>query len=444
MFSNSDILKDEHVIKFINSRNLRPNSVSVYKLSIKNYCNYTGLTPTQLINEADDEQDQGIKKKNRKIKTYLQGFIKHLNNQGRAANTIHSSFINIKSFYYEFDIDLPKVKCKVKEKEELLTIKDIPEKKHIKSALKYANIGYTAIIKLMMSSGMGSSEIRSLTLKDYIDAHKIRKYNISDFEKIITTLHEKEKEIPTWSIRRIKTGMPYITFSSPEANKAINEYLEDRNEKKPIIDINDFLFVSKNHKQIINRSFAQYFQRLNDSAGFGFYKSQRFFRGHALRKFFASTLHNNGMDYLDAEWLIGHRVKITTGTYIKPDIHRLKNDYVKMLPFLSLSEVGPVTLESPEFKELKNKYENESKAKEKEIKKLKTEKDLEIKFLREENEMIREENLKTKKLVEDFIKNTETNEEIRLLREENATIREENLKTKRLVEELMKTMGMKE
>jgi len=437
MFSNKDILNDEHMIKFINSRNLRPNSVRVYKIAIKNYCNYTGLTPSQLINEADEEQDKGIKKKNRKIKNYLQGFINHLNNKGRAANTINSSFTNIKSFYHEFDIDLPKVKCKIKDTEELLTIKDIPEKEHIKKALKYANLCYTAIIKLMMSSGMGSGEIRNLSLKDYIDAHGIRKYSISDFEKVIKKLQEKENEIPTWSIRRIKTGMPYITFSSLEANRAINEYLEDRNEKKPIMDINDFLFVSKIHKKISNRSFAQYFQRLNDNAGFGFYKNQRFFRGHALRKFFASTLHNNGMDYLDAEWLIGHRVKITTGTYIKPDINRLKNDYVKILPFLSLSEVGTVTLESPEFKELKDKYENESKAKDKEIKKLKTEKDHEIRLLKEENERIREENLKTKKLVEDFINNAGTDEEIKLLREENA-------KTKKLVEDLMKNIKMKE
>ncbi|WP_342457610.1 hypothetical protein [Methanobacterium sp.] len=30
-----------------------------------------------------------------------------------------------------------------------------------------------------------------------------------------------------WGIRCIKTGMPYITFSSPESNKAINDFLED-------------------------------------------------------------------------------------------------------------------------------------------------------------------------------------------------------------------------
>jgi len=98
----------------------------------------------------------------------------------------------------------------------------------------------------MMNSGMSSSEIRTLTLKDYLDSHKIRKYDLFNFEETIKKL--QEKEIPTWTIRRIKTRMPYITFSSPEANKAINDYLEDRNEKRPITDIDDYLFLSVNHK----------------------------------------------------------------------------------------------------------------------------------------------------------------------------------------------------
>lgn len=419
-----DILNDEHLIKFINSRNLK-------------------LTPSQFIKEADEEQDIGIKKKNRKIKTYLQNFINQMNKQGMAPNTINNSFSNIKTFYYEFEIDLPRVKCKIMDKEEVLTIKDIPEKKHIMRALKYANLCYKAIVKLMMSSDMGSGEIRALKLKDYLDAQGIKKYDLSNFDDLLKKLYEKKNEIPTWSIRRMKTGMPYITFSSPESNRAINEYLEDRNERNPIKNVNVYLFTSMNHK-ISVRSFTTYFQRLNDNAGYGFYKNCRFFRSHSLRKFFASTLHNKGIDYLDAEWLIGHRVKNTTGTYIKPDIYRQKNDYAKILPFLSLSEVNPITLESPEFKELKNSYENESKSKEekikiqeKEIKKLKAEKDREIKFLREENE-------KTKKLVEELINNTGTNDEIKLLREENARIIEENLKTKRLVEDLIKTMNSKD
>lgn len=114
----------------------------------------------------------------------------------------------------------------------------------------------------MMSSGMGSREVRTLTLKDYIDAHQIRKYDSSNIEDIINKLQEKENEIPTWSIRRIKTGMPYITFSSPEANRAINEYLEDRNEKMPIKESNTFLFVNANNKKTLKCYFYTVFSKI--------------------------------------------------------------------------------------------------------------------------------------------------------------------------------------
>ena len=64
------------------------------------------------------------------------------------------------------------------------------------------------------------------------------------------------------------------------------------------------------------------------------------------------------MDYLDAERLIGHKVPELAGIYIKPEISRLKREYLKVLSYLSLEPVETVTLESDEVKQLKNNYEN--------------------------------------------------------------------------------------
>jgi len=41
------------------------------------------------------------------------------------------------------------------DEDKLITIKDIPAKEDIKKVLKYANLRYNAIIKFMISSGMG-------------------------------------------------------------------------------------------------------------------------------------------------------------------------------------------------------------------------------------------------------------------------------------------------
>ena len=391
MFSENEIINDFHFKEFLQNRNLKPNSIINYTQALKSYSTYTELTPTELIEQAEQEEEERIRMKNRQIKKHILGFIQHQKNQGKSANTIINHITKVKTFYREFEIELPHIRCNIQKEQELITIKDIPTKDDIKKALKYANLKYKAIILLMMSSGMGSAEMRNLTIKDYIDAHKITNFDLKDKDQLISLLRKKENEVPTWSIRRIKTGMPYVTFSSPESCNAINDYIEDRVIEYPYENENDYLFESNGH-QIHPRVNAVYFSRLNDSVGFGKYGNQRFFRSHNLRKFFASTLKNNGFDNLDAEWLIGHKVKMVTDAYIKPDIYRLKKDYLDVLPFLSLEEIEKRTVESDEYKQLKEQYEKESKSRDEEIKKL------------------TEQNKLTMKLVEDLIKDMKSSE----------------------------------
>ena len=202
----------------------------------------------------------------------------------------------------------------------------------------------------MMSSGMGSSEIRELKIQDLITAFKLTENEALDIDELL----QKRNEIGTWSIRRYKTGMPYITFNSPESTNAIIDYLEDKSEKYEIKKEN-YLF-DHHSKKMKTRGFTTYFARLNDTCGFGYLGRQRFFRSHGLRKYFASTLKNNGMDTVDAEWLLGHKLPAVTGAYIKPDIYRLKKDYMDILPELCLEDMKTVTLESDEVKGLKQSF----------------------------------------------------------------------------------------
>ncbi len=131
------------------------------------------------------------------------------------------------SFKSDIKIGLKNTK-KPNQRESLI----IPTKDHIRRALKHANVKYQAIILLMSSSGMGSSDIRHLTIKDYLDSLEITKYDLSDEGGLIQLLRENESRIPTWTMRRLKTGMHYETFSSPESVQAINDYIAERIEKK--------------------------------------------------------------------------------------------------------------------------------------------------------------------------------------------------------------------
>ena len=355
-----NIKEDPHLIDFLENRHLKPASIDQYTRQLKQYCKFTKKTPTELIEEAEDEEEERIRMKNRKIKKYLQQYVQHLKAENKSPNYITNCMGTIKTFYREFEIELPHLRCNIHDEDKLITIKDIPTKEDIKKVLKYANLRYTAIIKLMMSSGMGQAEVRHLTIDDYLKAHEITNFDMSDIDGLMQLLQEKENNIPIWSIRRIKTGMPYITFSSPESNRAINAFLEDK-IRKETISKEDILFGFEGNVMKA-KSVSMYFSRLNDTAGFGWYGRQRFFRSHSLRKFFASTLKNNGFDSLDSEWLIGHKVSKMTEAYIKPDIYRLKKDYLDVLPYLSIEKIKTVTIESDEVKGIKDELQKEREA----------------------------------------------------------------------------------
>jgi len=396
-----NIKNDPHLIEYLQVQNTRKTTKEIYVKRLKVYCKFTGKTPTQLIEEAEEDEENSIRMKKRRIKKYLINFLAYLREENRSPNYITNLIATIKSFYGEFEIELPRIRCNIRSQEELITTEDIISKKHIRQALKYCNIKYKAIILLMSSSGMGSSEMRHLTFKDFIASQNVPVKDTFDTLDIIKLLDEKRNEIGTWSIRRFKTGMPYITFNSPESTAAIIDYIHYRLENKKLFkSLDDLLFEANGH-QIAQRSISAYFERLNDRCGFGFLGRQRFFRSHGLRKFFASTLKNQGMDTVDAEWLIGHKLPNVTGAYIKPDIYRLKKEYTDILPFLSLSDVETVTIESDAVKEIKETHK------------------MEIQGIKEEQEQMKEMILKTKNLHDFFAVDKETQERYRKWKESN-------------------------
>ena len=293
----------------------------------------------------------------------------------------------VKSVYREFEIELPRIRLKNDEDEVLITTDDIIKKEHIIKAIKHCNLKYKAIIILMMSSGMGSAEIRHLTFKDFLDGLDLSDFNSFDIEKLRAEIENRRNPIVTWKIKRIKTGMPHITFSSHESIYAILDYLENR--KHQIKNKNDWLFDTFG-KQIKGKTLIDNFIEINDRAKLGKLGRQRFFKAHALRRFFASTLESRKVPQLYTDWMIGHTVKAVTGAYFKPNVNALKNEYLRVLPYLCISDVEVKTLESIEFQELKEQHQRDSKAKDEEIKKLKAEKDEEMAEMNREIKLLKD------------------------------------------------------
>ena len=339
-----DIKEDPHVIDFLNTRSLRESTTKEYLLRINAYCKYLDKTPTEIIEEAENEEDSNTRMKKRTIKRYLTDFLMFLKDSNKSENYISAMMSTIITFYHDFDIETPKIKIKTNTNSKLITTNDIVRKEHILKLLEHCNLKYKAIILLMSSSGMGQSEILNLTYNDFINAisdyYKPTDNELYDVYHISQKLEENKDElIGTWQIQRYKTSYGYITFSSPESIQMILHYLTDRIlQNRPIKSLDDWLFESKG-KQISTSTLVSYFKGLNDRCEFGYVGKHRFFTSHKLRKYFASTLHKNKIPELTTHWLLGHRVDPVTEAYFKADINSLKEQYKTVVEDLSIENV---------------------------------------------------------------------------------------------------------
>lgn len=186
---------------------------------------------------------------------------------------------------------------------------------------------------------MGASEVRNLTFKDFVTA--IEEYlDLDDTDKnnmfkVAVNLKDKKEIVGTWKIRRYKTKMPYITFNSPESTVAIVDYIFYRYKmNKPIKNIDDPLFTTKDNAKITSGSHYKLFLRLNDRVGFGLRtKKRRFFTSHMLRKLFTTSLYQAGVDKLAIDWMLGHKINPVTEATLKLKRRLKKELYEGNAPF---------------------------------------------------------------------------------------------------------------
>jgi site-specific recombinase XerD len=358
MFSPNDIKNDTAFRDFIKRRRVADTTHKQYIKRMKSYCNFTKKLPNELINEAEEEQDAGIKSRNRKTTRYILDYVDAMEKAGQSENTIRNSIDTVTGFYHEYDIDTPRIRGLSKLNGKNASLNELPKAEHVKEALKNCSLRDKAIVLLHFSSGMGASEVRHLTYKDFLNSLEeyldLEERDRLDVKKIAHQLKGRDDLIGTWKIRRYKTGMPYITFNSPESTRAILDYLMSREKRnKKLKNLDDYLFVNNNNKQISETGHILIFQRINDRARFGYRENKRrFFTSHQLRAMFQSTLYRAGIDKLAIDWMAGHKINEVDEAYFKVDPKDLKTRYMEALKHLTLTEVKVERVSTPEYDRL--------------------------------------------------------------------------------------------
>ncbi|WP_406671327.1 site-specific integrase [Methanolobus sp. ZRKC4] len=330
-----------------------------YITAMSHYTDYTQQTPTELIQEAQDDIRAGKLMTERQIFVKLPRFRQYLENVKStrcslplAPGSIEKYIASIATFYKYFYIDTPHSQRKAKTKPLKEHMKRA-SKEDIRKALDHASIRNRAIILCGLSSGMGAAEISSLTLKSFYEGY------------------DENTGITTFDMRRKKVATDFITFISPEASEAILKYLEWRD--RPIINDNrheylrrrttpdSYLFVSANVsrkyfddfneecRRLTSKAILSIYARVSDdsglSTGTGCYNT---LRSHNMRKYFNTTLKNEGCDSDIVEYFMGHTLGDTKAAYYEGDPEKLKKIYEKFVAHLTISKELDLS-DSPEY-----------------------------------------------------------------------------------------------
>ena len=313
--------------QFAEERKLSDKSKRTYELSLTDYCRFHNMNLTELLEEADREEEDGIRLKRRTLKSRLVEYRTHLVSNYKK-NTVKTRFNQVRAFYRHFEIEiptLPYLSSKTYIMNEPTSYSDVLTHEEIADVLNFADNMMKAVILLGASSGMARNEIRHITLNDFFVACDEHCNNDEEIKETLERMYRsKELYIPTFKLIRHKVRQYYYTFASHEFVEATVIYLLTNPRE---LHLDEPLF------KISEERFNEKYKELNDALGFGKVGSFRKFRSHKLREFNATALKNgeNGMMEEDIDFLQGRSRGSVREAYMKENPLVLKEKYINAM-----------------------------------------------------------------------------------------------------------------
>lgn len=335
---------------FIEEKNLSKSTAGLYESCVKIYEAVNNSTLDELLNEADEEEEAGIRWKKRKLRVRLINFRKYLFDN-KSQGTANRYFSCIKTIYRHNEIELqelPSYNSKQVDKTYEKSFGDIPTKAELVDAYYEANNVCKCIILFASSSGISKVDFLNLTVGDFIEA-------CSDFvtkDNLLEQLYELKEVnnlIPCFEGNRQKTGTRYTTFCSPEAAEHIIQYLVGRDaEIKEAFenadddeqeDLPEQLYSTDALFDISSSHLWYVFRRINNKLQLGKVGKFTKFRCHQLRAYQASTLVNleeNPFTIDEVDALQGRKKDKTHRAYFTESKQKLFRKYCENVDALQL------------------------------------------------------------------------------------------------------------
>lgn len=327
-------------------RNIKESTKRQYRAGIQLYTKFNNLSMVELLNEAEMEENNGIRWGKRKLRQRLLQFRTYLANNGFKKNYVKNTFSKICTIYRHFGYEihsLPRLSDRNITQSATITVKDLPDKKIIHDALAISNVQMRALVLFMSSSGCARQETLNITLEDFIEATN-EYHSSNDIYEVLQKLKDRDDIIPIFKLKRQKTNKYYHTFCSPEATQEIINYLLSVNyildNRLPLFPLNKVTVI-------------RYFEDINEKLHLGKRGTYNRFRSHMLRKFHASSLHNDGMSLDEINSMQGKSRNRTDESYFFDDPIKLREKYKEHLSCLTINlDVNNLDIKSPEYTRL--------------------------------------------------------------------------------------------
>jgi integrase len=262
-----------------------------------------------------------------------------------APGTVNNHLSTLKSFYNAYDIHLISIRPHKGDTVQDKNVSRLIKKGEIKKMIDVAITRDRAIIYLMCLTGMAQNEVRNLSIRKFMKhAGEAINKEIKTIEELFEHEDDILKEIIIMEIVRKKVNYRHHVLIPPEASQQIIIYLKERyynrNINRRITDLNGTIFVTNKGTQMSRTSISSEIRRVGFLAGFTKeFGAYCFWRPHAFRKYFISTIIRNTGDILLADYLVGHTINQVTRAYWIMQPEELKEKYLKVYEHLSIDNV---------------------------------------------------------------------------------------------------------
>jgi len=315
-----------------------------YKSWFGCYIEYTGLTPSQLIDEAIEDMKRDPREKQDIVIRQIIGFFnwlktdyqkkakgkgkKRTEGKGVTDKVAHARVGAVRSFYGTFGVTVRMKGRQSLPRPRVRNKRIIVNAEQVRILLNHTRTPRDrAIILTLFQGGMDVSTLCSLKYGDISEG-----------------LAKNEHPLQL-DIYRPKTGVEYYTFLGKDAVKAIQAYIQDMKSREVTFTDNTPLFLKERGKDSgITTNLAQNMMKIvAHNAGFidGKNNGKAFnpLGPHALRESFGSIMINSGVPDTIVDFWLGHSIGEMAEAYKGVQFESLKKMYLEREKMLSVS--GP-------------------------------------------------------------------------------------------------------